>query len=245
MSRSNNIEIKNPSEIFMQWSGDNGNFNYWDKSKTSEKDGKTIEGARVSVPLPFTFLVLDTLSTIKGFSDADQCPYFANEIRDLKKEILVVRNKNGEQEKGYYKDISNSKNIVGARYCQSVYIAYKEEGKLKIGNISMVGAALGVWIEFRKKNKIYEGTVVVRESKEEKKGKNVFQVPVFEMGEVSKETDEEVKVLDKELQKYLFAYFQRSRTEQVVQNPAEVVVEKTVEEPGNSSTNDTPDDLPF
>lgn len=215
MSRSNSIEIKNPSTRFYEWSGENGALRYFDKSKG-------VKGERVTVPIPFNFLVLDTLSTIKGFSDADKSGYWSNEVRDLKKEVLIVKNKKGEQAKGLYSEISGSRNIVGAKYCQSVYVAYKEGDNLILGNIQMTGSCLSSWIDFRKKNNVLKGAITIISADKATKGKTEYFVPVFAAKAVSEMTEAGAKELDKILQNYLTIYFERNRSEAAAQHPAEV-----------------------
>jgi len=238
MSRSNNTELKNPSTRFLEWDGDKGGLRYYDKEKQE----------RVSVPIPFTFLVLDTLSCIKGYSDADKSGFWSNEVRDLKTETIVVRNKNGQCEKGLYENVINSRNCVGAKYSQSVYMAFFDDKKnLVIGNIQMMGAALGAWIDFRKKAKIFESAITIDGMTEGKKGKTVYKIPVFKTTPVSKETDEKAKALDVELQNYFNLYFAKNKNEQFVSSPAEIpsgVPEHTIDD-APPEQDEPMDALPF
>lgn len=202
MSRSNNTDLINPAVRFFEWDGDNGHFKYYDKA--TEK--------RVNVELPFTFLVLDRLTTIAGFSKNDNSGFWANEVRDTKKDTLVVKTKKGKVFEGSYDELK-TKSITGAKYCQSVYIAFKEGKDLKIGNIKMVGASLGPWIDFGKKNKIYEGAVTVKEKLQGQVGKIIFQSPVFKLIATTEESNNTATELDKELQSYLEAYLKKNRTQ--------------------------------
>lgn len=203
MSRSNNTELKSPATRFFEWNGDKGGFKYFDKER-GEK------GENVSVPLPFRFLVLDQLTTIAGYSDADQSGFWSNEIRDTKKETLSVRTKKGLEMTGLYEQVKEKLSSKGADYAKSVYIAYYNENKeLVIGNIKMKGAAISAWIDFCKKAKVYEGAVQVKTMLEGKKGKTVYQIPVFEAIPVTPETNDIAIGLDKELQCYLTEYFAR------------------------------------
>ena len=245
MSRSNNTEIRNPAKKFFEWDGENGGFRYYDKDKIHAKGEK---GERVHVPLPFKFLVLDTLSTIKGYSDADKSGYWCNEVRDLQTEIMTVKNKKGICAKGLYADVINDRNCTGSKYSQSVYIGYFEDKQLVICNIQIVGAALGAWIDFRKKAKIYEGAVCVPEMVEGTKGKNVYKIPVFKMFASSKETEEKAKELDKELQKHLFNYFAKNKPEvqeQIVEHTSELHQENVPEEIGMESFPGDINEAPF
>lgn len=206
MSRSNNTEVKNPAVKFFQWEGEKGGFKYFDKSK-GEK------GENVHIPLPYKFLALDTLSTIRGWDDSAGSGYWSNEVRNIKTDILTVRNKNGICATGTYDQVLANRACSGARYSQSVYVAYKGEEGLEISSIQMMGAALGSWIEFCKKNKIYQGAIEVSEMVEGKKGKTVYQIPVFKKIETSEATNEIAKDLDKELQEYLTKYFNSKKVE--------------------------------
>jgi hypothetical protein len=244
MSRSNNTELTNPAKRFYRWDGDKGGFQYFDKTR-GEK------GERVAIPFPFRFMVLDTLSTIRGYNDAENSGYWSNEIRDIKKDILTVKTKSGECCKGLYEEVITSRYCSGAKYCQSVYIAVKEDdGPLVVCNIQMVGAAVGAWIEFRKKNKVLDGAVVVESFIEGKKGKTVYQIPVFKKIEVTEETERIANDLDKELQTYLDKYLAKTKQE---------IADKHIEEKATTEsfppvevnpcdplgTQNDKDDLPF
>jgi len=50
---------KNPATKFLDWKSDQKGFSYYDKGL----------GKNVEVPLPFKFVFLDELSTVKGWND--------------------------------------------------------------------------------------------------------------------------------------------------------------------------------
>lgn len=204
MSRSNNTEINNPAKIFVEWSGSKGCLKYFDKTRGDK-------GEEVFIKLPFRFLVLDKLSTVKGFSDADNSGFWANEVRNVTTDPLTVRTKKGIVWGGLYKNM----NLTGAVYCQSVYIAfYNEKGDLEIGNFQIYGAAIGPWIDFNKGKDIYKYAVSITGVTEAKKGNNTYYVPVFAgTTEIKPETEAKAIELDKELQNYMESYFKRSGSE--------------------------------
>lgn len=194
MSRSNNVEIVSPCEKYFEWSGSEG------KLKSYNKEASVNEWT----DLPFTFLVLDILTCIAGYSDKDQSGYWSNEVKDISKEPLTVKTKLGTVASGLYKDIKLALASIGADYAQSVYIAYYNEKKeLVIGNIKIKGSAIGQWIEFRKKTKIYDVAIVISKAIDEKKGATKYKIPVFESKEVSEATNKLAIELDKVLQDYL------------------------------------------
>jgi hypothetical protein len=210
MSRSNNSELQNPATKFFEWNGEAGIFRYWDKEMAVE--GHEKPGANVNITLPFTFVVLDSLSTIKGFSDADNSGFWSNEVRDIKRDEMIVKTKKGVCAKGIYEKVITDRNCNGAKYCQSVYIAYKpgKDKPLEIANIQFTGAALSSWIEFRKNNKVFEGAIIVKGVKQGQKGKVIYQMPVFQKLDLTPETEKNALELDKVLQVYLKAYLQHN-----------------------------------
>lgn len=199
MSRSNNVELRNPAVKRFEWSGGEGIFRYYDKELKQNID----------VQLPFRFMVLDTLHTLSGWSDADQSGFWSNEIRDIKKDLFSVRNKKGHCGSGLYESVQYDPNCKGIKYAQSVYIAYYDEGQLQICNLQIKGAALGSWIEMRKKEKIFNGAIEVTEYIDAKKGKTKYKIPVFKKIESSPESEAKATALDKELQEYLTVYLNR------------------------------------
>jgi len=198
-------DVKNPTTVYLKWDGTNGGFNYWDKSKADESKG--IKGENIHIDLPFTFMALDTFSTVKGYSDANKSGFWSNEVKNLKKDSLTVRTKAGVAATGLYADVMADKNCVGAKFCQSVYIVANIEGKSVIANIQMMGTALSAWIDFGKENKIFKGAVKVAKMKQGKKGVTVYQTPIFEAIDVKPEVDEKAKEMAKELKAYLDVYF--------------------------------------
>lgn len=238
MSRSNPQGSISPCKKWFEWSGSTGQLYYYDKEK----------GEKIDIELPFTFLVLDQLSTITGYSDDQQSGIWSNEIRSTNIERLVVRTKNGILGTGVYNDV---KNIKGARYTKSIYIAYYDENKeLQIGNFKAVGAALSAWIEFSKGKNLFNDAVQIMGGVKAKKGATVYYTPSFATREVSAETDEAAKKLDAELQAHLTEYLNET---QGVYDPVEdrLTAPKTVSnEPVkfngvDHDDDEESDDIPF
>jgi hypothetical protein len=223
MSRSNNTDLKNPATKFIEWSGSKGTFKHYDKETESNIENK----------LPFRFLILDCLSCIRGYSDADQSGFWSNEVRSTKTDELVVRTKKGICFKGLYENLAGARDCTGTKYCQSVYVAIQDGKEYKIACLQFTGAALGAWIDFRKKNKVYDGAVEVAEMIEGKKGATVYQIPVFKMITTKPETDELAKKLDTELQEYFTLYFDKSKHEEIA---PENLPEKEVADPLDNFT---------
>jgi hypothetical protein len=219
MSRSNPTEgVKNPSTRWFTWAGggDQGFIEWYDRdAKVNHK----VEGA-------FTFLLLDELSTVKGWHEASESGIYANEVRDLRQEALVVKSfKGGELASGLYTGIRDSIIAKGGHYHGSIYIAYKDGDTLKLGNLGLKGAALSAWMEFKKsapskkdasgKNvkAYYVDAVVVTGFVDGKKGGTKFRTPVFSLKAVGEATNQQALGIDAELQAYFADYFKRPKAE--------------------------------
>lgn len=206
MSRSNPTEtLTNPSAKFIEWSGSEGKFKYYDKEKKEN----------VFIDLPFSFIPLDVLSTCKGYNDQEKVGYYSNEVRSTKKEPFTVRTKNGIVMTGLYEQVKEKLAPKGLKYYQSVYVAIKEGKGLVIANLQLTGSALGPFIEFCDGKKITEIGVTVKSAKPMKKGATKYSEPIYEVMPVSDATNKIANELDRELQTYLTAYFAKNgNTEQ-------------------------------
>lgn len=205
MSRSNPTEtLSNPSTKFIDWSGSEGKFKYYDKEKKEN----------VFIELPFIFIPLDILSTCKGYNDQEKVGYYSNEVRSTKKEPFTVRTKNGIVMTGLYEQVREKLAPKGLKYVQSVYVAIKEDKGLVIANLQLRGSALGPFINFCDGKKVTKIGVVVKSANPMKKGATKYFEPVYEVMPVSEATNKVAAELDVELQEYLTAYFAKAGTAQ-------------------------------
>ncbi len=203
MSRSNpNQNAPNPAVRWFEWNGEHGWIRYYDK--TDKKN--------VDVPLPFTFLLLDELASVRGWHDLSDCGIYSNEVRDTRTDLLIVKTfKGGTIAEGVYKDIKDRVHTLGGSFVANCYIAFKLDGELAMGSLRFKGAALGAWMEFRKANRsdLYEKAVNITGFTEGKKGRIVFRVPTFETKAVSSATNGSAVTLDKQFQAWLKDYLGR------------------------------------
>lgn len=242
MSRSNPSEhLSNPATRWFEWNGEKGLVRYYDRDKKENVD----------IPLPFTFILLDELASVRGWHDASSSGIYSNEVRDTTQELMVVKSfKGGTIAEGKYRDIKDRVNAAGGDYNANCYIAFKQaDGTYAIGSIRFKGAALGAWMEFRKANRsaIYKQAIRIASYTEGKKGKVVFRVPAMVLHSVSPEADAQAVSLDKELQEFLFAYLGRNRRDQAEAVAHHVSDEEIGQsEPPAGVTSDlTDDDIPF
>lgn len=256
MSRSNpNVLNANPTTRWVEWDGANGNVVYFDKTKTDEKNPK---GTDIVLPMPFIFLVLDELATIRGFDERKKQGFYANEIRDTRDEPLLVKYYKGGEvlAHGLYTQIKDTVVARGGGYTSSVYILTKnEDGKPQLDNIQFKGAALGAWMEQRKKlgKDIYEKAIMIVDAKQEKKGNVTFFAPVFKTKDVGPDTNAAALAMDKEiLQPFLTEYLKKPSSPATQQQIADVPLPNDTQDPPDRQFNEEPvtagmeeDDIPF
>ena len=242
MSRSNpNVNAPNPAGRWFEWNGEHGTVRYYDKEAKKNVD----------VPLPFTFLLLDELASVRGWHDASSSGIYSNEVRDTRTDPIVVKSfKGGTLAEGLYKAIKDRVNAQGGQFVANCYIAFKDNGGLSIGSLRFKGAALGSWMEFRKahRSELYDAAVNITGYTEGKKGRIVFRMPVFDTKAVSGETNERAVALDKELQAWLESYFSRrtnDRTEPPPLDDDHDEAEDHIRDIEQSGPSLTDDDIPF
>lgn len=216
MSRSNpNEHLSNPAVRWMEWNGEKGEIRYYDKERKEQ----------VSVGADFTFLLLDQLGCVGGWSDANDSAIYSNEVRDTRQDAMVVKSfKGGIIAEGLYGSIKDRVKSAGGKFNANCYVAFKHNGALAIGSLKFQGAALHAWAEFTKAHRASLDSMAVKIEgfTEGKKGRIVFRVPIFKVVATSPETDKQAIELDKQLQKFLTSYLRRNKSDQVESAPEHV-----------------------
>ena len=249
MSRSNPTEgARNPSTRWFEWAGgDEGGFARWyDKEK---KGHVAVEG-------DFTFLLLDELATVKGWHEPSESSIFANEIRDTRQDVFVVKSfEGGELASGLYTSIRDRITALGGHFSVSIYLAYKDGAELKIGNLQLKGAAAGAWMEFKRKSPskkdangkavraYFVDAVKIVGYEQLKKGATTYRIPKFSLVPVSTETNSQAVALDAELQSFLAEYFKRPKAE--AKAPEQQEAQEAQQKSNAERFADMPDDLPW
>lgn len=235
MSRSNpNVNAPHPAVRWFEWNGEAGVVRYYDKDQKKNVD----------MAVPFTFLLLDELASVRGWHDASSSGIHSNEVRDTTKDMFVVKAfRGGTLAEGYYKAIKDRVNAQGGQYVANCYVAVKLESGLSLCALRFKGAALGAWMEFRKQQRagLYEQAVKITGFTEGKKGRIVFRMPTFQLMPVSDETNAQATKLDKSLQLFLDGYLQRKTQDQASQQPDEFD-DSPVDDNSQPLTDD---DIPF
>ena len=203
--------LSNPAKRFLEWKSNDKRFVYFDKSIAESMKGKSEEeikeAANVPVTLPFKFLVLDQLHTVKGWNDASSSKIFSNEVKFISKQQMTVKPfKGNEIAKGLYADIKEKVKNAGGHYVKSIYIML-EDGTL--ANIQLKGSAVQQWGEFTNKSlsRLPEEWVVVDKAVDGKKGAVKYTTPGFTFGgSLSDKEAAQADLVFDELETYLKAY---------------------------------------
>lgn len=196
---------------------------------------------------------------MKGWHEASESGIYANEVRDLRQETLLVKSfKGGELASGLYTDIREKVVARGGHYHGSIYIAYKDGEELKIGNLGLKGAALSAWMEFKKQapskknadgkslKAYFVDAVVITGFADGKKGGTKFRTPTFALKAVGDETNVKALALDAELQAFLADYLKRPKAEVAKPDPLQSEPEFAPEERQPAGKfDDFADDIPF
>ena len=237
MSRKDEFQNTNPNpaQRFLEWKSEKKCFQYWDKQSESN----------IEVKLPFKFLVLKEMHTVKGWSDSSESAIFSNEVKFIGTEPLNVRSfKGGEIAKGLYKDIKSRVKDFGGHYVKSIYVMTENN---EIWNLQLKGSAVQEWGEFTKKSRarLTDEWVICHDADERKKGSIKYTVPVFKY-ETSLSADEGKKADEvyATLQMYMDAYLAAGGKKEEIESG------QTVEMPPVPPLEDheevvEEDDLPF
>jgi hypothetical protein len=236
-----NPKMTNPATKFVEFKGDKGIFQYYDKTLDEPKN--------VELTMPFFFIVLDELSTISGYSDRYESAFYSNEVHSLSDEILKVKSfKGGFSVTGKYADIKNELFAAGAKFAKSIYaMLIKSNTEFELIHFKLTGAAFGAWIE--KKFNTQQYGITVKSIAEGQKGAVKYKMPVFDKVNIPKEKImlwETAIEMDRQLQVYLKAYkagqIENMEIKEISENQIEVQPTKAV----SQSLSDMPvDDLPF
>ena len=229
MSRVNPEQIDpNPSVRYYEWDGENGQVRFYDKK--AEKN--------VACNLPFTFVLLNRLASVRGWHEASKSGIISNEVKDTREQVMTVRAfKGGTIAVGLYAAIKDKVTVAGGHYCANLYVGVRigDEKTLSVAQLQLKGAGLGAWMDFEKDNRseLYTGGIRITGKDQGKNGKIVFQTPVFELIKIAKETDDEAGKLQEVVAKYLERYFAKTNSAKVAAAAAAA---------GEEPQRDAPDD---
>lgn len=188
-----NPRAQSPVRKYFKVRSSTGHLVWYDKSSSKE----------IEVEVPFKFITLDVLNTIGGFNEPSSSGIYSNEVR-TNKDVLTVRTKGGVLAQGPYDVIKDRLKAEGGKFGNSVYIAYREDRELTLGNITFIGAAVSEWFDFKKGRHLdSEPGVSITGWEHRTKGRNEFYVPTFQGLTVTPEDLAAAQSLDETLQAHL------------------------------------------
>ena len=192
MSLSNPTVSQNPATKFISFKGDTGEWYYYDKTKEEN----------VVIKPPIYFIILDELSTVKGWSDQYSSGIYSNEVHTLSEQLTVKTFKGGAMIKGWYQDIKNDVKALGGKYTKSIYaMLIHDDDNTELVNFQLSGAAFSAYLDYKFK---IDGKVVgiLEEVEEAKKGSIKYFKPKFKLFKPKENLTEMATEMDKELQAY-------------------------------------------
>jgi hypothetical protein len=172
---------KSPASKFIEWKSNDRVFSYYDRDKKEN----------VAIPLPFKFVFLKEMVTIKGWHDASESGIFSNEVKFTSKEELDVKSfKGGSIAKGLYKDIKQKVVEAGGRYHKSVYVMLADG---TLANLSFKGSVVKAWGDFSEKckNRLPLEWITIKDVTEGKKGSIKYTTPNFWFSGTTSNNDSE------------------------------------------------------
>ena len=203
-----NPKLQNPCSKFIEFKGDSGTFQFYDKEQ--EKN--------IQLSTPCFIIVLDQLSTIRGFSDDYQTGIYSNEVHSLLNEILKVKSfKGGISIIGLYNEVKHEIKAAGGKFAKSVYcMMFDPEGNRELVNFQLSGAAFSAWLDFKfdAQQHVVE---ITADTIREKKGSINYYKPIFKRWSIKKDLIPYAVELDKKLQAYLKQRKEEIQEQQTVQ----------------------------
>lgn len=196
MSRSNPTTTTDPAVLRIKWSSEKGIFTAYDREKKENSD----------LQLPFTFIVLDELQMVAGYSEKAGCGLYSNLVPGNIQGIFKVKGNKPHPNLpivGKWIDIKEKAGNMGAKWCKVIYAMAKNRTteEFEMVRIELMGAAVSSFINNIKNPEV--GAIKVAKFEEGKKGSVVYKFPVFEQVEIGKKLEDAAEAMDIELQKYV------------------------------------------
>ena len=206
-------QLENPSKKFLQWSSAQACFTYYDKEIPDLENNKP--GSTINVELPFSFVPLKEMATIKGWSDKHETGLWSNEVEYTKKERLSVKGNVNDRKtvlsEGLWDDIKEEVKANGGKITKSLYVAVKQGKAFEIWNLQLSGSGMEGFMKFP--GNLFSGKqVTINKFEKVQKTKAVsYNIPVLEQSDISKEDLTACKELAKELVDYIAKYKEQTQ----------------------------------
>jgi hypothetical protein len=214
--------------MFMEWKNGAGLAEFYDK------DTQT----KIQIQGPIKMVLLDILSTAKGWDDANKASLIANEVHNPATEQMVVKSyysENGQKKslklvEGFWKkDIKDKFPLLN--FYQSIYGVMEYEGEVRLVNLKVSGSGLASI--FDAKLRPADGFLVTfAKGEAQKQGKaNWFSLVVSKETEVPANLDQRAADYYPILKAYLAQYKNKANetlAQEVVQDEAKLDLDRQV-----------------
>jgi hypothetical protein len=204
-------KLSNPAQYFLKWSNGSGEISYYDK----EKKENIIIGNNIS------FLLLDQLSTAKGWDSQNESAIIGTEVRNPAFEPIILRSyKDGNSNqivKGIWKTEIKDKYPVD--FYASLYIVTIINSKPVLANLQIKGACLADLFEAKLKS--VDGFYInFKKGEQQKNGvAKWFSLSVSKTIEVPKIIDDLAVGYYNQLQDYLDQYLAKKQVSEEAPDP--------------------------
>jgi hypothetical protein len=208
MSRSNQQQLNDPATKILRWTSEKGCFQVYDRESGEKNDLK----------IPVSFVVLDELQSVKGWSTKYDGGIYANLWRGNEPGFFKVKvNQGGGNDfpiVGHWKSIKDRVENEGGKWVKVIYAMMKSKsGGYETVRIDLHGT---VAYSFGLIKGSMDGAIVIKETyvdeKLQKKLRKEFLFPKFEKMKINDDVEQQAIIKDKELQEYLNDYFQALNT---------------------------------
>lgn len=241
MASRNQKIVESPVKKWYQWKTqyDSNDNPVGGTLVTYNKDTETNE----PVELPFSVAIInDSAVCFKGYNEATKEGVWSNEGME-KNHLIVIKNKQGELFRfklGDYQKVKDKVTSFNAKYTKVLYVAVKnEQDNFELVGITLSGAGLTGGVDQDNfdvsekmhgyfnatkaigKTKLFANYLTFKDAAVKKKGKSKFFVPVFEVGQlITEEENNELIELNNQLDEYHKYYY--SQSFEKVEQPATV-----------------------
>lgn len=204
MSRSNKQQLNDPATKILRWTSEKGCFQVYDRESGEKND----------LNIPVSFVVLDELQTVKGWSAKYDSGIYANLWRSNEPGFFKVRvNQGGGNDfpiTGHWKTIKDRVENEGGKWVKVIYAMMKAKaGGYETVRIDLHGVVAYLFGQIKGS---MDGAIVIKETfvdeKLKKKLRKEFLFPKFEKMKINEDVEEQAILKDRELQDYLTDYFQ-------------------------------------
>ena len=172
--------IKSPLKYYFEFGGAEGIWAYWDGEKNVRVDS-------------LEFVVMDTRSSIGGWSDVNSGRINSNMVKSTKASPFTVRCGKTVMAEGFYADIKADIVAAGGKFVTNILAMAKIDDNWVPVDIQLSGACLRDWTAFVEKCgnifEVYKGSVSAARGEQQKKGSVKYYTPDFVLSDLSEDVE--------------------------------------------------------